>query len=178
MVDIRIDPVNAEVALVENLVEKLSSIFTFEVEIRRRLNLSDIISFYDEDREQVRADLLLEDLLNRFPTDTYSLILVDADAYVSGLNFVFGVARPGWGALVFLSRLKQGVYGGTAPQALFELRVLKETLHELGHVLGLGHCRTPRCVMSFSNSLIDVDRKAPAYCVRCLNRLAPYIRLH
>jgi hypothetical protein len=28
-----------------------------------------------------------------------------------------------------------------------------ETVHELGHLLNLGHCPNPRCVMHFSNSL-------------------------
>ncbi|MBI5166254.1 MAG: hypothetical protein HY998_00750 [candidate division NC10 bacterium] len=32
---------------------------------------------------------------------------------------------------------------------------------------GLDHCRDFRCVMFFSNSLLDTDRKGPGFCPRC-----------
>jgi len=35
---------------------------------------------------------------------------------------------------------------------LFDEQVL---IGELGHTFGLGHCENPRCVMFFSNSLMD-----------------------
>ncbi len=46
-------------------------------------------------------------------------------------------------------------------------RVVKEAIHELGHTYGLGHCRDARCIMYFSNSLLDTDRKGAAFCVNC-----------
>jgi archaemetzincin len=49
--------------------------------------------------------------------------------------------------------------------------VEKETLHELGHILGLEHCPNPRCVMSFSNSIYDVDRKEARFCEMCKKKL-------
>jgi archaemetzincin len=40
-------------------------------------------------------------------------------------------------------------------------------VHELGHTYGLRHCRDPRCVMHFSNSLHDTDVKGAGFCPRC-----------
>jgi hypothetical protein len=37
---------------------------------------------------------------------------------------------------------------------------------------GLGHCPDPLCVMSFSNTIRDVDRKSARLCPRCKFRLA------
>lgn len=100
--------------------------------------------------------------------DSIGLLLADADGYVPGLNFVFGLAIPGLKvATVFLQRLRLWT-----DRANYIRRVVKEVLHELGHVLGLEHCKNGLCVMSFSNSVLDVDRKLPKFCGRCARKLA------
>lgn len=83
-----------------------------------------------------------------------SLWLVSADLYVAGMNFVFGVAHPGKAAVLSTARLPT-----------IEL-IIKEAIHELGHVLGLAHC-TNECVMQFSNSLAEAEAKPSALCDRC-----------
>src|SRR5919107_10783 len=40
-----------------------------------------------------------------------------------------------------------------------------------GQAFGLGHCPTQFCVMHFSNSLVDTDRKAKDFCILCSNKL-------
>ena len=50
--------------------------------------------------------------------------------------------------------------------ALLE-RVKKEAVHEIGHTFGLGHCLNKICVMSFSPSIFDVDRKEVHPCKKC-----------
>jgi len=100
------------------------------------------------------------------------LLVVGGDAYVPGLNFVFGQAMLGAGvAVVYTERLRPEFYGEPGDESVLRLRLLKEALHELGHGFGLEHCPNPRCVMSFSNSIVEVDRKEPRYCGRCAAKL-------
>jgi archaemetzincin len=51
-------------------------------------------------------------------------------------------------------------------------RLAKESVHELGHVLGLLHCGTPGCVMGRSAGVRDVDAKGHALCEACRGLLA------
>jgi archaemetzincin len=128
------------------------------------------LTLYSWSRMQFRARELLEYIASRVPglrpPKRLALGLSEADAYISGLNFVFGLASPPLGAaIVFTARLK------TENIALYKSRLLKESLHEIGHLLGLEHCPTPGCVMNFSNSVTDVDRKSDSFCERCRVKL-------
>jgi archaemetzincin len=96
--------------------------------------------------------------------------VTDLDLYVPNMNFVFGEARlPGRVAIISTHRLKDDTRYGDAQ--LFPVRLIKEAVHELGHTLGLGHCDKPSCVMYFSNSLSDTDRKGEDFCQTCSGKL-------
>ena len=127
---------------------------------------------HDQRRGQYLADAILAQLGSLgLPAERW-LGVVDVDLYTPGLNFVFGQAQMGGpAAVIALPRLRQGFYGLPDDEALFHQRAVKEAVHELGHTYGLGHCRNPRCVMSFSNSLRDVDRKERDFCPSCRRKL-------
>jgi len=100
------------------------------------------------------------------------LAVESGDLYAGYLNFVFGEADLGTGiAIVSTHRLKPEFYGEASSPALFFNRLVKESIHELGHTLGLGHCPDPACVMHFSNSILDTDLKGPNLCPRCKFKL-------
>ncbi|MEZ0319269.1 MAG: archaemetzincin family Zn-dependent metalloprotease [Pyrobaculum sp.] len=117
--------------------------------------------FVDPLRRQCRADTLLKKIAKRESIPT--VYVVDCDGYYPGLNFVFGLALPSLNtAVVFTERLRG---------ERFEERLAKEVTHEAGHLYGLGHCENPRCVMYFSNTLFDTDRKGLYFCERCKSLL-------
>ncbi|WP_081825254.1 matrixin family metalloprotease [Persephonella sp. IF05-L8] len=60
---------------------------------------------------------------------------------------------------------------------IFIGRITKEAVHEIGHTLGLGHCPDPECVMHFSNSIVDTDRKSYFFCSVCYQKVKAAIGL-
>jgi archaemetzincin len=126
---------------------------------------------YNKRRKQWVSDKILEWLLqnNNPDRNTKILAMCDFDAYSGDLNFVLGEAQFGGRvAAIYLPRLRQELYVRKSdPNKLFEQRVVKEAVHELGHVFGLTHCEKSRCVMHFSNSLRDSDIKDYRLCEIC-----------
>jgi archaemetzincin len=128
---------------------------------------------YDGKRRQYLSDEILARLSRLDLPAERGLGVADLDLYTLGLNFVFGQARMGGpAAVIALPRLRQSFYDLPEDETLFYQRAVKEAIHELGHTYGLGHCGNPCCVMSFSNSLRDVDRKARDFCPSCRRELA------
>jgi archaemetzincin len=128
---------------------------------------------YDPNRDQYRGERLL-DSLNKLEDRKAERILglIDVDCYAEGLNFIFGQASfSSRVAVVCLPRLHQSYYHLPEDAELFRERVLKEVIHELGHTWNLAHCPDPHCVMHFSNSLPDTDKKKHEFCELCQRRL-------
>ena len=120
---------------------------------------------FEAARQQYRADVLLK--LARQERGERVLAVTERDLYADNLNFVFGMAdSPGRCAVISLCRLRMGVDRET-----FRQRAVKEAIHEIGHTLGLSHCANSRCVMYFSNSLEDTDRKGSDWCEGCEKQL-------
>jgi archaemetzincin len=126
---------------------------------------------FDTKRNQYRSGMLLE-LTRAFAAGQAQfdcvLGVVNADIFVAGLNYVFGEAyTPGHAAVISLWRLRPEFYGEQPNPALYVLRALKEAVHEVGHTLGLQHCTRSLCVMHFSNSIFDTDKKQSFFCDQC-----------
>ena len=144
------------------LLPVLRETFGAEVVIAPAVPL--LAAAYDERRRQHHSTALLDALARaRRPEWDRLLGVADVDLFVPELNFVFGEGDPSRGVAVFsLSRLRGT---GTAKEAeLFARRAATEAVHELGHAYGLTHCQRPRCVMWFSNSLAETDRKGAQFC--------------
>lgn len=166
----RIGFVDDEIA--ELLARTLSHVFE-DVKFYVGPTLQPPIEAYDWSRRQYRSELILEMLRRAGKPQALILGVAGVDAYADALNFVFGEAILGGGvAVVYTRRLDPRFYGREWSEKLFFERLLKESMHELGHAIGLEHCDLPGCVMSFSNSIIEVDAKQLAFCSRCAGKLA------
>jgi len=133
---------------------------------------------YSPIRSQYCSSLILQKLREMKPQDALRVLAVaNVDLYVPQLNFVFGEADLTSGvAVISLCRLRQEFYGLEPDEALFTDRARKEAVHELGHTFGLTHCHNPNCVMHFSNSLSDTDRKGRRFCTMCEEQLRENLR--
>jgi archaemetzincin len=152
--------------VIQILKEGLNKVFGKQVWVGRGMSEPDYA--FNKKRNQYLSTMILNALMNEKEYTPFEKILgiVDHDLYVPELNFVFGEASQRM-AVISLTRLRQEFYSLPQDERLFHRRVLTEAVHELGHTYGSGHCQNPRCVMFFSNSLIDTDRKGFEFCSKC-----------
>lgn len=154
--------------VMELLRNRLTETFRCDVHIQDNLIIPP--DAYNPQRRQYRSSRILDNLHKIFVPSRQEkyLAVTDVDLFVPQLNFVFGEAELGGHfAIISLTRLRQSFYQLQEDRALFLERTVKEAVHELGHTFGLRHCPEKECVMHFSNSLIDTDRKKADFCSRC-----------
>ena len=145
--------------------------FNITVDIGKKLGFPNYA--YDKERRQYHSTQILK-RIHGLKLSGYDRILgiVDLDLFVSELTFVFGEADIKRRlALISLTRLRQEFYDVPKDVVLFERRIITEAVHELGHTYGLRHCATENCVMFFSNTLDDTDRKGSIFCKTCKKNL-------
>jgi archaemetzincin len=153
------------------LSQKIKLKFNAEVKLEKAINIPE--DTYNPSRSQYYSTKLLYYLLNcSFSINVDKILgVTNVDLYVPRLNFVFGEALcPGKAAIISLFRLNPNIYNEKNGDKLLE-RAVKEAVHELGHTFGLMHCENPTCVMFFSNSLLDTDRKTDDFCLKCREEL-------
>ena len=154
--------------LLTALRDRLPEVLGMEAEIGEPME--DISFAFNPHRNQHQSAPILESLGKTHSVSVGDEVLgiVDVDLYAPELNFVFGEADLRAGiAVVSLTRLRQDFYGLPNDEDLFFQRILKESVHELGHTLGLLHCMESTCVMHFSNCLEETDHKSHEFCQGC-----------
>jgi archaemetzincin len=149
------------------LSERLQATLGHSVTILPR-ELEPGYAFNPRRRQYLSSDILKEIVRKRAKGPGKIMGITDVDLYATGLNFVFGEAHlSGHAAVVSLARLRPSFYGLAENNELLFRRAIKESVHELGHTYGLAHCSDRGCVMSFSNSIRDVDLKGEDFCQSC-----------
>jgi archaemetzincin len=125
---------------------------------------------YDESREQYRAEEFI-DLAKRIGEGGKNIAITPKDLFYHRRNYVFGLAYLGGsGSVISTYRLRTSSDGGFSNRSageIFSDRVRKEVIHEVGHTVGLEHCDNKRCVMNFSPTVREVDRKEQTLCGSC-----------
>lgn len=137
--------------LLETLKDYLESV-GFHVTIAGEIPVPE--KGYSKKRNQYRVNPFIDAVDH---LEGHHLVVTDVDLYTPRLNFIFGYG-PGPNAIISIARLKGD---------LIKERMIKEAVHELGHVFSLRHCSNPECVMYFSNSLQDTDYKRKEFCTKC-----------
>lgn len=166
---IEIVPLNVtDKSLMSSLAVGIARVFPFRCRVGAREGLPE--GTLDKKRGQYHATRILKHLASS-NRDSFRVLGVTAeDTFTPILRYVFGEAMlDGKAALVSTYRLGMAPPGGVRPcdRSLFVSRVLKESIHELGHTLGLTHCDDPTCVMAASLSLTNIDSKSTQLCYYC-----------
>lgn len=128
---------------------------------------------YDERRAQYECKALLEKLKSRCPQGALGILgVTQVDLFLPVLKYVFGLSELGGrAAIISTHRLRPEFYDqGENPQLLLE-RLEKTAVHEVGHLVGLTHCRDPHCVMHASTIVEHTDFKLPSLCPTCVELL-------
>jgi archaemetzincin len=174
--------------ILEYLQDNLEKIFKKETSVIYRISIPE--DSYDLSRKQYNAENILNHLSKKLSLKNIrdiNLALTDLDMFVPLLNFVFGLAV-NFPRICLIStarlnplfyfdfksgpgRRSSAAYLSSENRKILNERILKEAVHEIGHTLGLGHCPDSKCVMYFSNTLLDTDKKNSDFCPNCLSIL-------
>jgi archaemetzincin len=100
--------------------------------------------------------------LSREPKRSLQLGIIANDLCTPILTFVYGESQLGGkAAVISIYRLKHYNRQITCERAA------KISLHEVGHLLGIGHCWQNFCLMRFCGNLDDLDRLPLTFCSSC-----------
>jgi len=126
---------------------------------------------YDQRTGQYNAERFIN-IAESIGRGSKNIALTGVDIFYRQRNFVFGLAYlDGKGCVVSTHRLNMTADGGGfddgSDREKFIDRVRKEVIHEVGHTLGMRHCDNDNCVMSFSPTVTEVDRKFERTCPSC-----------
>ena len=147
--------------IVERIIEAINREYPFLKVVNIR-NTRLPLEAYNTTRKQYNASLILSRIEREKRAD-YALILTNSDLYANEMNYIFGEAIFYSCAVLSIARLKTITL------------IQKEAIHEVGHILGLQHCKLP-CVMTFSNSVYEASKKSDSLCEKCKEKLQRYIK--
>lgn len=133
----------------------------------------DLSEYYDPGRRQYNANKILKTLDETFSDHSGKTIgLFNIDLFIPILTYIFGQAfLNGHSGIASVYRLSNERYGMDSNKVVLLDRFTKEVIHELGHTLGLVHCRIPECVMRSSTYVEDIDQKGTGLCNNCRSLL-------
>lgn len=158
-------------ALLMDLAPALAETFRVPCEILPQ-RLDPDFALHGE-RQQYHSSHILQQMQGRLRPDSWrALGVAEVDLYIPILTFVFGEAQVGGPCgIVSIHRLRQELYGLPQDKTILLDRLVKESVHELGHTLDLTHCDDYRCAMAPSHAVEWIDLKESCFCASCHSRV-------
>ena len=179
------------ISILKYLQKNLASAFNNNILVSKHVVVP--TSFYKIEKNQYDGRKLLgflaENLTIKEAKDI-NLAIFDRDFFTGNLDHVFGLAAPFPRICVIsiirlhphfekdyfqegLKKRKMGKFPLSVrrltgkERTLYYERILKESVHGIGHTMGLVHCSNTHCIMSPSNMLDDIDNKEIGFCRSC-----------
>jgi archaemetzincin len=168
----------------DSVQQILERTYNLKVAILDHINLPES-AFTTRRSSRYRADSLLH-YQRRIMPDSISIIIGLTNRDISSTKMdpntlnvkepqhiyvdwgIFGLGElNGKSCIVSTNRLRKGVNTGT-----YFTRLMRISTHEVGHVLGLPHCPTPKCVMNDANeSIKTIDKSTGDLCDKCWTKI-------
>ncbi len=167
---IPLGPVNeSELSALE---DSLESFYGFEVDVLSEIPLPD--SAYFEPRERYKASIILDHLEEVIPKKYDKILGITASdisiTTSTGKDWgVFGLGQIGGESCVVSNhRFHEGISEET-----FNDRLSKIAIHEIGHTLGLRHCKAnENCLMrSADGTIATIDNSQAWICNSCRSKI-------
>ena len=177
----------------ENIVRQLENVydsFFFNIIDLGNFKFSKKMESRGEKREKYRSKRNHTEKIPVHPTNKFYQVLINKriehkldmimaitnlPIYSSEENliFLFGETHLDHKCCVVSSLLlKEQFYNEKRNEKLFQLRLEKEAIHEIGHILlGRKHCQNDACVMRKSKTVEEIDFKSIHLCPDCMNKL-------
>jgi len=154
-----------------HLAEQIQQILGWPVQIETA-NF-DYSYSWDQSRQQFHSSQILLGLRKQMPDHGDRILAVATfDLFIPILTFVYGEAQlNGPAAVVSTHRLRPEYYGLPADPILVAQRLVKESIHELGHTFGLRHCLNIGCVLNASTYVEEIDLKTERFCPDCWSEI-------
>jgi len=156
----------------EMLIEQVSAELKNQLRIVTDTHLTIGIprEFRDSYRDQYSIERILKFLNQKVQGKV--LAITDNDIFAAEINFAYGQAQMNGNAAVFSTfRLRPEFYRKRPDNSIVMERSVKEAVHEVGHMLGLKHCLNEKCVMNFSPTIFNFDKKTKFFCDDCKTKL-------
>ena len=152
--------------LIQAVTAEIEQVFGFAT--KSGSVLEDLSFALDQNRQQYHSTLILDQLAANIPADCIRILAIaQVDLFIPILTHVYGEAQLGGAAcIVSTFRLNEGRSGLSIAPRYIE-RIVKETIHELGHTFNLRHCPEHTCIMHYCRNEDDVDRKSGELCRYC-----------
>ena len=152
--------------LFDDIRLRIHAVYGYECDVAPLLN--DLSFAYHAARDQYHSTLVLSKLDLSAPKNYLKILaLTHVDLFIPILTYVFGEAQlDGRACLVSTFRLNEDNIS-LNPDKTFRDRIVKESIHEIGHTFNLKHCKNNDCIMNYCRSVKEVDVRKDNLCRYC-----------